>query len=99
MLNYEYIVFNTAKTEIHEAFTVDFSPEIHSLCGALSYSATFDAGAVTSASKPFAYFDDQLEIVLESEDETLIGLTKPYVLTVEFVLFPQATNSEAPSVS
>ena len=37
--------------------------------------------------------------MLESSDENLIGLTKPYVLTAEFSLFPKSLNSDAPSVS
>ena len=93
LLNYDYIVFSTALLKTHPAFTVNFSPEVHALCGVLSYSATFDSGAVTTTSKPFAYFDDQLEIVLYSEDSDLIDTVKDYVLTVEFTLFPQSTNS------
>ena len=64
LLNYDYIVFSTALSKTHPAFTVNFSPDVHALCGLLSYSATFDNGAVTTTSKPFAYFDNQLKIEL-----------------------------------
>ena len=37
-------------------------------------------------------------ITLESSDKDLIGQTSLYVITVEFALFPQASNPDAPSV-
>ena len=68
----------------HPAFTVDFSPEEHSFCGGLTYTATFDSNSVTTSTQPFAYIANESKIILESTDETLIGLTKPYVITAEF---------------
>ena len=85
--------------QTHPAFTVEFSPEAHSFCGDLTYTATFDSNSVTTSSQPFAYIANELKIILESTDETLIALTKPYVLTAEFTRFPQAANSDAPSVT
>ena len=78
---------------------MNYSPESHSLCGVLTYAATFNMQPVTTTSEPFAYIESDLKILLESDDRNLIGKTQPYVLTAEFSLFPQASNSEAPSVS
>ena len=58
LLDYTYIVYDTEKTETHPAFTVNFSPEEHALCGDLSYSATFDNSPATPTGEPFAYIDD-----------------------------------------
>ena len=67
-------MYDTEMTETHPAFTVNFSPEEHALCGDLSYSATFDNSPATPTGEPFAYIDDeQRKIVLESDEIDLIG--------------------------
>ena len=51
LLKYDHIVFSQpAQTEIHPEFTVTYSPQAHSLCGTLVYTATFDSASVTSSS-------------------------------------------------
>lgn len=59
----------------HDSFTVVTTPITHSLCGPISYTATFDSQAVDATTlPPVAYDETTRSFEIYSEDLSLIGL-------------------------
>ena len=63
------------------------------MCGDLVYSATYDGIAVGPTDQPFAYSDPATnEITINTDDDNLIGLSKPYTITAKFVNYPDGQS-------
>lgn len=55
LANYDVIVFADELTKTHPVFSVETRPSDHTLCGSLTYTATFDTQPVQQTGKPFAH--------------------------------------------
>ena len=61
-------------TFVHEAFDIQILPFSHTLCGGLTYTATFNGAAIdTSTKPPMAYDTATRTFDIYSEDTALIG--------------------------
>ena len=81
----------------HPVFTINTIPILHSLCGEVEYSATFDGTEVDG--DPLDYDPVTRKFTADSEDRSLIGLTKPYAVIATFANWPPSTYTSAPSVT
>ena len=52
----------------HNEFTVVTMPIVHNLCGALTYSATYDGSPITNTDMPLAYEPSTRVFTAESDD-------------------------------
>ena len=88
-----YLVGDDPQVDAHEEFTITTGPRAgtHDLCGALSYTVTYDTSvSVTDSTRPLSYEEDSVAFTfkVQSDDPTLRGETKPYSLAVEFANYP-----------
>ena len=60
----------------HARFTVQTLPFAHSLCGQLSYRATFNSVNILSNSDPMAYDESSVMFAIYSEDYNLLGMNQ-----------------------
>jgi len=71
----------------HDPFTIVTVPIVHTLCGVLTYTSTFDGNDISSTSSaPIQYFAGNLTHDVYSEDQSLIDTTngqniKQYTVT------------------
>jgi len=77
------------------AFTVTTTPRTHSLCGGLSYTATFDGSPVDG--DPLAFSAATRTFTADSDDTSLVDTSKTYAVRAEFTNWPVGTYSGAPS--
>ena len=78
----------------HSEFSVDTVPITHSLCGDLTYSATYDGNPISSPTdQPLGYNPTSREFIAETTDDSLHGITKTYKVKAEFANWPLATYS------
>ena len=68
----------------HNEFTVVTMPIVHNLCGALTYSATYDGSPITNTDMLLAYEPSTRVFTAESDDLMLDMMTKPYSVGAEF---------------
>ena len=95
----EYILHDfepTAKFEFtHSPFTVDTKPLVgHSLCGPLSYEATFRGSPIDASSEPMSYTGTSNTFAIYSEDDNLIGL-QPITMVASFTQYSQINAGPA----
>ena len=86
-----------AKFASHSAFTISTLPIPHTLCGNIAYSATFDGTAVND--DPLDYDPVTRKFTADSDDQSLIGLTKPYAVNATLSDYPPSTYKSATSVA
>jgi len=60
----------------HALFTVQTLPFAHSMCGQLSYRATFNSDSLSSNSNPMAYVESSNKFAIYSEDFNLLGMNQ-----------------------
>jgi len=70
-------------------------PIPHTLCGNIAYSATFDGTAVNG--DPLDYDSATRKFTADSDDQSLIGLTKPYAVIATLSDYPPSKTSVAAS--
>ena len=90
MLQYE-LTTGALPYKAHNFFKVVTVPIVHDLCGALTYSATYDGSPITNTDMPLAYEPSTRVFTAESSDVALDMMTKPYTVGAEFTAWPLAT--------
>ena len=79
---------------VHDPFTIVTSSFPNTLCGSLSYSATFDTTTIdTESTGPITYDSDLLTFVLYSEDVNLIG-SHTITLSAFLTDYPEIVSGE-----
>ena len=94
-----YIVFAPAETFSHGEFTLSTTPVAHTLCGAITVTASYDGATIGAAGAVLSYAAASREFTVDSDDETLFGQTKPYGLEATLASYPPATFTGATSQS
>lgn len=87
----------------HSAFTIETVPIVHTLCGTVSYSSTFDGNDITDTSQPVGYHASNRTHDVYSESLALIDTTdgqnlKPYTVTAYLTSYTTVTSSQASGI-
>jgi len=92
-------IISSGKTyyDAHPEFTITTIPIPHTLCGNIAYSATFDDTAVDG--DPLDYDPVTRKFTADSDDQSLIGLTKPYAVIATLSDYPPSIYTSATSVT
>ena len=89
MLMYTLETGPTTFAPPHAEYLVNTVPITHTLCGALTYSATYDSNPINSPTdQPLGYNPATREFTAESTDLTLDMMTKDYTVRAEFTNYP-----------
>jgi len=98
MLELSYIISSGLKEfAAHPTFKIKTLPIPHTLCGDIAYSATFDGTVVNG--DPLDYDSATLKFTADSEDRSLIGVTRSYTVFATLANWPQINYPTAPSVT
>ena len=87
MLELSYIISSGLKEfAAHPTFKIKTLPIPHTLCGDIAYSARFDGTAVNG--NTLDYDSATRKFTADSDDQSLIGLTKPYAVIATLANWP-----------
>ena len=72
---------------IHSAFIIETSPNTHTLCGEITYEATFMGSTVDTDSSPMKYDTSSRQFTFFSDDVNLVG-THDFSITAHLSSYP-----------